>query len=103
MMTQLFLNQDIKIQSFSDIITNSSSELFCQITGDNLNTINEFLSEIIKGTDSEFDPTIYYNGDYINIDIPYGYSKIAVEFMKAGLKAILSDYKNINLNFDVEY
>ena len=103
MMMRLFLNQDIKIQSFSDIITNSSSELFCQITGDNLDTINEILSEIIKGADSEFDPTIYYNGDYIDINIPYGYSEIAIKFMKDGLKSILSDYKNINLDFDVEY
>ncbi len=44
------------IQSFSDIITNSSSEIFCQITGEDLDIINEVLSPIFQGVDDDFEP-----------------------------------------------
>lgn len=92
------------VQSISSVITNSSSEVFCQITGEDLDAINEVLSPIFQGVDDEFEPVMFYNEEehYINIDIPYGMSKVSQIFMKAGLETVLSEYK-CNIDFDVEY
>jgi len=43
----------IAIQSFSDIITNSSSELFCKIRGNNLEEIEDILNHIFADSDTE--------------------------------------------------
>lgn len=54
----------IPIQSYSDIITNSSSELFCVITSDNkLREIHDLL-DLIVGFNQEFEITPVVN--YIN-------------------------------------
>ena len=47
----------INIQSFSDVITNSSSEIFCTITGDDLKAIYDLLKPILPGRDSDLEPT----------------------------------------------
>jgi hypothetical protein len=67
----------INIQSFSDVITNSSSEIFCTISGDDLVGIYELLEPLLPGYDS---PT---------------------EFYKAGLEAILDKY--FKDNYTIEY
>ena len=47
----------IKIQSISDIITNSSSEVFCTITSKDVKAIYQVLEPFFPGNDDEFDPT----------------------------------------------
>ena len=53
----------VSIQSFGDIITNSSSEIFCTITGDAnvLDFIAELLSHVFDNYgDREIDPMFEY-------------------------------------------
>lgn len=93
----------IPIQSISDVITNSSSELFCTIfSDDHLNDIYDFLKIIIsEGYDEESmsmslrEKDEDYLGDYkdypdrwIEIDLPYdGYGMESV--LRVGIIAIL--------------
>lgn len=100
----------IKIQSISDIITNSSSEVFCKITGDNIDKVWSILQPLFPGTDSELEPVLRYYEDnewdegvpeLIALDFPYGLES-ASEFYKAGLEAILKDL-NCNIEYNEEY
>ena len=106
----------IPIQSISDIITNSSSEVFCTITADKdtLEQINDILSRVITDYDySEDDPVLsfytkedkieegWYDEEdlakmpdqWIEIHMPYSMSGCE-SFYKAGIKALL-DVNNI--------
>ena len=95
----------IKIQSISDIITNSSSEVFCTITGKNI----EAIAELLKPLFSEHDPDLYPCMDFydeghpglIQISLPYGYDGIT-EFYRSGLEAILDQTIGEN-NYDIDY
>ena len=95
----------IKVQSISDIITNSSSEVFCTITGKDMESIFEILYPLFKGQDSEFEPTISYfeteNPPYIEINMPYGFDSVTT-FYKAGLKAFLDLAIGEN-NYSIDY
>ena len=99
----------IPIQSFGDIITNSSSETFCIITSDEkLDDIFTALKTIIKSEGySEDNLSIYKrtneetNKEYIEIDIPYDaldYSDI----ISAGIKAILDRRFEGKYNIKIE-
>ena len=101
---------DIKIQSISDIITNSSSEVFCTITGKDLEAIAELLKPLFSEHDSDLYPCMdFYDEDewdegypgLIQISLPYGYDGIT-EFYRAGLKAILDQTIGEN-NYDIDY
>lgn len=83
----------INIQSFSDVITNSSSEIFCTITGDDLEAIYDLLKPILPGRDLHMEDNI------ITLWLPYG--EYAVEFYKEGLEAILDKY--FKDNYKIEY
>ena len=48
MIMQFGLTIVIKLQSFGDVITNSSSEVFCCIYSDRLNEIVEILNPCMK-------------------------------------------------------
>lgn len=100
-----YLMVNIPVQSISDIITNSSSELFCIIGSDDLYPIYELLETLFKGDDSEIEPSIYWIdsetessladfGDIkpcprIEIWIPYDYCNLTT-FLEAGLTALLN-------------
>ena len=101
----------IKIQSVSDIITNSSSEVFCTIKGLDLDVIHEILKPLFPNNDSEMGPTINYwkegewddNSEaFITIDMPYGLEGVS-EFYKAGLEAILDKYLGGHYNIEYDY
>jgi hypothetical protein len=88
----------IKIQSFGDVITNSSSEVFCTIHSDRLNEIVEILIPLFPNKDSEMGPTlhVYEEGwedsrPCISIDFPYGMEGYE-EFYRKGLTAILDQF-----------
>lgn len=85
----------INIQSFSDVVTNSSSEIFCTITGNDLDSIYELLKPLF--------PSSYGYSDMedgvITLWIPYG--EQPVDFYKAGLEAILD--KHFKDNYKIEY
>lgn len=108
----------IPIQSISDIITNSSSEVFCRIESENYQQIHELFSNIFRSDgyySSEDNPTVYIRDledekDYLSveaiktrpehwveIDLPYSLSEQEV-FYRAGIEALLNqsfpgDYK----------
>ena len=101
----------IKIQSISDIITNSSSEVFCTIKGLDLDMIYEVLKPLFPNEDSEMGPIISYwkDGEWdenseasITIDMPYGFDGVS-EFYKAGLEAILDKYFGGHYNIEYDY
>ena len=96
----------IYIQSISDIITNSSSEVFCKITSENnLNEIYEFLREIFPEDDYEMNPVVDYydiNDDpHIDIDIPEHMEGMC-NLLEHGLSPMLKD-KFPNSEFKIEY
>lgn len=102
---------NIKIQSVSDIITNSSSEVFCTIKGLDLEVINEILKPLFPNDDSEMSPTIRYwkEGEwdegseaFITVDMPYGLEGVS-GFYKAGLEAILDKYFGGHYHIKYEY
>lgn len=102
----------IKIQSISDIITNSSSEVFCRIESENsLELIKEILEPLFpysRYSDSEDGPSLaerilseekseYDNGyldgfpeKWLEITLPYSMCDSGA-FYEAGLEAILSN------------
>lgn len=101
----------IPVQSMSDVITNSSSELFCTIFSDKyLNDIYEFfkgyigvgysdesLSIYLEHKDEDNDYYKDYPNDWIEIHMPYDYCNVS-DILRVGLKAILEnkfkdDYK----------
>lgn len=92
----------IKIQSMSDIITNSSSEVFCTIKGQDIKAIKDIIIPLFPNTDSEMGPVAYLNEEYscIVIEIPYGLDGVA-DFYKEGLEAILDKY--LGGHYYIEY
>lgn len=101
----LMQNMMVKIQSISDIITNSSSELFCTIfSEEHLDDIHDLLVNLIgKGYSDESlsvyleckddDKSEYYKDypDYwVEIHMPYDFYN-ASNILRAGLEAILEN------------
>lgn len=64
----------IPVQSISDLITNSSSEIFCTITGNDLDSIYELLKPLFPSSYgySDMEPTLYMEDGVITLWIPYG-------------------------------
>ena len=99
----------INIQSISDIITNSSSEVFCTITGKDAKNIYETLSPLFRG-DPDSAPFLEYweEGEYdedlpemVQLNIPYSCSGVS-EFYKAGMEALLTKYFGEG-NYEINY
>lgn len=96
------------IQSFIDIITNSSSETFCTITSDEkLDEICEVLKAIIDSEGYSEDNVCFYRRtdndtgkEYISIDIPYDIFNY-IDFIKVGIEAILD--KGFKDNYVIQY
>lgn len=87
----------IPIQSFGDIITNSSSETFCTITSDEkLDDIFKALTAIIGSDGYSKDNICVYkeideetNKEYIRIDVPYDAFNYS-DLIGVGIEAILN-------------
>lgn len=92
----------IKIQSISDIITNSSSEVFCTITGKDAEDIYQILAPYFPGEDCEMEPTLSLEEDNsVSIWMPYGFDGVTT-FYRAGLKAFLDQAIGEN-NYSIDY
>ena len=94
----------LNVSSVSDIITNSSSEVFMRITGHE-EEIYDLLSGLFSGDDPELSPCVRlctreeraeWNDDYesfppewVEIELPYGFQ--CQEFMEVGIRAILNE------------
>lgn len=98
----------IKLQSFGDVITNSSSEVFCWIYSDRLNEIVEILTPLFPNKDFDMGPTlnVYEKGYFdstpcISIDLPYDIIGCE-EFYRKGLTAILDQFLGSE-NYSIKY
>jgi len=100
----------IPIQSFSSIITNSSSEIFCKVHGEDLGEIEYALNSIFNDCDTEADIRDYeYNEDYKEIKCkPYvqfdlGYHvPLDHDIVKVVIEHVL-DKKIGKGNYTIEY
>ena len=106
----------IPIQSISDVITNSSSELFCTIySKEHLDDIYEFFKEILDSKYSDDSISVYmehksnypdeeyykdYPDNWIEIHMPYDYYNSSKVF-KLGIEAIME--KNFNGNYKIVF
>lgn len=100
----------LSVTSISDIITNSSSEVFLRVmtqNGDLHEAIRELLLSLFPGNDCELEPTIYseidVKEDYpyrVVLSLPYGIE--ATEFYEAGMEAIMEKYFGDN-DYIIEY
>ena len=90
----------IYIQSISDIITNSSSELFCTISGPKISDIYDILSPLFLRKCCDISPTLDIEDDTILLSLPYDDNP--EEFYKEGLKAILDKYFKDNYKIEFE-
>lgn len=98
----------IPIQSFGDIITNSSSETFCTITSDEkFDDIFKALTAIIGSEGYSEDYLCVYketdeetNKEYIRIDIPYDALNYS-DLIGVGIKAILD--KRFKDKYNIEF
>ena len=110
----------IPIQSVSDIITNSSSEVFCRISSeDYLDKIWDILEPLFHTySDRELYPNIEEKNldeekEYLTVEeikeLPYRWIEVSLpycmsdsqEFYKAGLESILT--KNFGDNYKISY
>lgn len=85
----------LNIQSISDIITNSSSEIFCRIESkEHINEIKEFLNNI--GVHANIEEDYYEPGEekqgVIDFWIEWGDHETATDAFVAVLRKLLSDY-----------
>ena len=85
----------MKILSISDVITNSSSEVFCTITADNKEILGEIYNTIenLGKSDNMEGGTRMYNG-FISVSFAYGcwFEKLDMIF-KPGLEKVLEPWK----------
>lgn len=113
----------VKIQSLSDIITNSSSELFAVIESPKLNEIEEYLRELFPNQEEEVTLCILhiknphgkfsddeewswrYNGDepglpgeWLELTLPYSECKT---FYESGIRAVLEQM--FGNNFEIQF
>lgn len=102
------LKLNIKIQSVSGIITNSSSEVFCRIDSNCVDVIYDLLSPLFPARYSDDGPVLYRREEdgveYLEIDMPYHISDCG-EFFRAGLEALLDAHvpNNYTIDYDVDY
>lgn len=91
----------LKIQSFSDIITNSSSEIFCTIQGkDNLTV--EYLWRIL-GNQCVIYETDNENEFNVMLDYDAFYDTIPQTWLERGITAIMDEHlgkENYEIIFD---
>lgn len=91
-----------KIQSFSDIITNSSSEVFCKIDSECFRKeIYKLLKSLLPGSDSDLEPTVTIFDGAVEVSLPIDMFDQR-EFFKAGIEAILEKWFNSE-TYTIEY
>jgi len=93
----------MKILSISDVITNSSSEVFCYITHDDRSVLEEIYNTLydLFGYDQEDEitPVVYIENGKVTVNLPYSLIYCSA-FFEAGLKALLEKkFKDCKIKF----
>lgn len=96
----------IKVLNFSDVITNSSSEVFCTITGKEktLNEIFDFLGEdFMESYCGEGGLSIYDDVLHINVSNDMSFTTdMTWECFKLGLEKLLEHWKDkIEISYEL--
>lgn len=96
----------IKVLNFSDVITNSSSEVFCTITGKEeiLNEIFSFLGEgFMRSYCGEGGLDIYDNALHISVSNDVDFTNdMSWECVKLGLEKLLEHWKDkIEISYEL--
>ena len=89
--------KSLNVNSISDVITNSSSEVFCVIEGplDDLLDLDEVFNQIFDNQEGEWTLCSFISKDNkLKIEMPYRYYDNTVEFIKSGLNKLLELYPN---------
>ena len=84
----------LKIQSLSDIITNSSSEVFCSINSNDPEIklqIFALMKNLFPGSDSDMELTVDIHDEAIEVWLPYYTTTTSFTFYEAGIEAILNE------------
>ena len=98
----------MKILSISDVITNSSSEVFCYITGEEevLKEVYDTLDRIFGwNQESEVTPVVeigeLHKHKQIVVDLPYHLGKGSYEYFRGAIKGLLSveDFQDCKVEF----
>ena len=95
----------MKILSISDVITNSSSEVFCSITGEEevLKEVYDTLDRIF-GWNQELEetPVVDIGNGKVTVDLPFYLlrSKGSYEYFREGIQALVNAYDNCKVDFD---
>lgn len=101
----------MKILSISDIITNSSSEVFCVISHPNTEVLDQIHSDLCDFFDSwkqEYETTLYiedFNPDIdsdFEIEVPYSKSKYLELYETIINKWLKENYKDYNIEYHHE-
>lgn len=82
----------LKIQSLSDIITNSSSEVFCSINSNDSEIkkqIFDLMKNLFPGSDPDMEPTVDIYDEAIEVWLPYDTTSLT--FYEAGIEAVLNE------------
>ena len=82
--------------SISDVITNSSSEVFCTIGGpfNDLLDLEEVFNEVFNNQEDEWTLYSSIKDHKLEIEIPHRYNYDTIEFIKGGLDRLLELYPN---------
>ena len=85
----------MKVLSISDVITNSSSEVFCTITADNHKTLKEIYDAIGNlGASDDGDGGTYLDDDYITVSFAHGSWFDGLDMLfKPGIEKILEPWE----------
>lgn len=84
------------ILSISDLITNSSSEVFCTITADNNEILKEIYSTLEDLGESDYgEGGVWLEDKYVGISFDRDVFSLGVEeILKAGIEKLLEPWKN---------
>lgn len=96
----------MKVLNFSDVITNSSSEVFCTITGkeETLNEIFDFLGEgFMESYSGDGGLDIYNDALHINVSHDTDFANdMSWECIKLGLEKLLEHWKDkIEISYEL--
>ena len=92
----------MKVKSKIDVITNSSSEVYCIIKGDDKEILEKLHGDLVEifgwRQEREQDIVADFTDEDITIDFPYHLNKFK-PFYKAGLEELIKNYSGTHIEY----
>lgn len=103
---KVYIKAMIQVKNVSDVITNSSSEVFCYIENDDEQKLQEMKEALIRvfgwRQESELDALAYtgtcHRKKHLVVEIPYHHSQ-AKAFYRGGLKEFIKNWEGSKIDF----